>query len=388
MDRAVAPQILLLLKFGRLALEAMAPEALLRLMVETTVDPAGVGAAAAAALRVEADGRVRIVAAHGLPPSLADWSEELETLGAELGMQLRAVWGETSREVDTFALVSGGDVFGALVMFSAPGAAFDVTQGQIAEGLADLAAGAMDRAARYAALERSYAELRASREALAKGEKLRALGEMAAGISHDIKNILNPLALQVELTRRRLAGKPELALETLGHMDEAIRSGIDVVERLRAFSRQAPEAVAEAVDLNQALATAAELCRPRVKGRLQLQLEPGSAPPVMARRSELVTAVVNLVFNSLDAMKDEGRVRLASGAADGGAWIEVDDDGPGMPPEVEKRIFEPFFTTKESGTGLGLAMVYAFVKRHGGSVTLDTRPGAGTRFRLWFPGAA
>jgi signal transduction histidine kinase len=379
----------LLLRFGRLASQAASAEDLFPVLVQAVVDPAGVAAAAAAVLRLEPDGHVLIAACAGLPASLQRWRQEMETVGSELGEALRAAWGEGGRAVSTLPLVSGGDIYGALVVFSSARGELGRAQLELAEGLADLVAVTLDKATRHAELARSYAELRASREALAKGEKLRALGEMAAGVSHDLKNLLNPLGLQLELVARRLRSKPEEALEIIGHMKEAVRSGADVVERLRAFSRQSPEAHAEAVDLEQVLETAAEISRPRVGSQrgLVLRCEPGPHLTVLCRRSELITAVVNLLFNAIDAMPDGGVIALRTGADARGGWIEVADTGPGMPPEIERRVFEPFFTTKEHGTGLGLAMVYAFAKRHGGTVTLETRPGAGTRFRLWFPAA-
>jgi signal transduction histidine kinase len=114
---------------------------------------------------------------------------------------------------------------------------------------------------------------------------------------------------------------------------------------------------------------------------------------VMATGGEIVSALVNLVVNSIDAMAPSrangtaGTITVRSGeSADGMVWVEVSDDGPGMPPEVAKRVFEPFFTTKgQEGTGLGLAMVYATMQRHSGSVTVDTTPGRGTTFRLSLP---
>jgi signal transduction histidine kinase len=109
---------------------------------------------------------------------------------------------------------------------------------------------------------------------------------------------------------------------------------------------------------------------------------------VRARRSELATAVVNLIVNATEALGERGRISVTTGTDDGGAWVEVEDDGPGMPPEIERRVFEPFFTTKVEGTGLGLALTYAFVQRHGGRATLTTAPGRGTSIRLWFPGLA
>jgi signal transduction histidine kinase len=379
-----------LLQFSRLAAEANDPGDVFPLLIDAAVDPAGVGAAAAAIVRVSADERVRLALCRGLPARLEDWSQELETMDAELGEKLLGEWGETNRAVSTFPLVSGRDIYGALVVFSGPAGSIDRSQGELAEALADLAAVAMDKAARHSALAESYAQLRASREALAKSEKLRALGEMAAGISHDLKNILNPLGLQLELLRRKIEKDPEAALRVVGNMEGAIRSGVDVVERLRAFSRQAPEAEAEVVDLNECLVTVSELCQPRIDARrIELRRCPGVAPAVLARRSELVTAVVNLIFNSVDAIgpADKGSIEVRTGADGVGGFIEVADTGPGMTPEVEKRMFEPFFTTKAQGTGLGLAMVYAFVKRHGGNVTLLTKPGQGTRLRLWFPPA-
>jgi two-component system, NtrC family, sensor histidine kinase HydH len=387
MNDVGAPRTRLLLGFGRLTAEAAGADALLPLLAEACVDPAGVGASAAVVLRVEPDGRVAVATARGVPPAVQAFSQELETIDGELGLQLRTAWGETTRAVTTYPLVSGRDIYGALVIFSAEGGTIDRDQGELAEGLADLVAVALDKAARYASLAKSYADLRASREALAKSEKLRALGEMAAGISHDLKNILNPLGLQLDLLRRRIAKDPAAALVVVSNMEEALRSGVDVVERLRAFSRQAPEAEAEPVDLNGAVTTALELCRPRITpgASLELRSEPGEPPAVLARRSELITAVVNLVFNAIDALGGSGQIVLRTGAEAGGGWIEVSDTGPGMPEEVEKRVFEPFFTTKAQGTGLGLAMVYAFVQRHHGKVSLWTKPGEGTRFRLWFP---
>ncbi len=378
----------LLLRSGRLLSEAKDPAQILRLLVDETVGQ--MGARAAAVLRVAEGDCLRIAASAGLPAALATWETEPDLIGPELGTQLLAAAGPTFASAYTLPLVATGDLYGVLVLLTDAEHPLEAEQLTVATGFADLAATALGKAEQYAALAQSFAELRASKQLLARSEKLRALGQMAAGVSHDLKNILNPLHLQLQLLRRRLPPGSTSAEEVVGRMEEVVKFGVDVVERLREFSRQDPEREAEPVQLTRVLETAMELCGPRVPAtaKIALHRQPDPAPPVLARRSELVTAVVNLVFNAIEAMPGGGNIFVRTGSANGGGWIEVADDGPGMPPEIERRIFEPFFTTKEQGTGLGLAMVYAFVHRHSGELTVETAPGHGSRLRLWFPGAA
>ncbi|MFY0533917.1 sensor histidine kinase [Nannocystis pusilla] len=100
---------------------------------------------------------------------------------------------------------------------------------------------------------------------------------------------------------------------------------------------------------------------------------------------EFTSALVNLIGNALDAVGTAGTVTVRTGAGAGGAYVEVVDDGPGIAAEVQARMLEPFFTTKAEGTGLGLAIVRGFVDRHGGKLSFETAPGAGTCVRMWFP---
>jgi signal transduction histidine kinase len=102
-----------------------------------------------------------------------------------------------------------------------------------------------------------------------------------------------------------------------------------------------------------------------------------------------VTAIVNLVFNAVDALQGKGTITVSSGSSEGGGWIEVADDGPGITPEIKARILEPFFTTKgDLGTGLGVPIVYAFTQRHGGKFEIESEPGRGARFKMWFPASS
>lgn len=235
-------------------------------------------------------------------------------------------------------------------------------------------------------------QLRRAEEALQRSEKLRALGQMAAGIAHDLKNLLNPLNMRLQLLDRQvMKDSPNAALENIAQMRGILQTGVDTIHRLQSFSRQAPESSPTVIDLDVLGHNALEIARPRMAQNrgtpCYLQEELGAPPSIQGNASEITAAVVNLVCNAIDAMPGGGTITLRTGEDRGGAFIQVADNGPGMAPDVEKRVFEPFFTTKgEAGMGLGLAMVYSTVLRHQGTVSLVTTLGQGTTFTLWFPG--
>jgi signal transduction histidine kinase len=234
-------------------------------------------------------------------------------------------------------------------------------------------------------------KLKTSEAMLERTEKLRSLGQMAAGISHDLKNLLNPLALHLQMAERALdAHKLGDVKEALGEMKGAIARGVQVIDRLRDYSRQTPESVHQQVDLRAIALEASELARPRMGTRAgrKFDLVQDCVPvgSVLGHQTDLVSAVLNLLVNAVDAMPSGGTVTIRTGASDGKVWLAVSDDGVGMPRDVRDHIFEPFFTTKGAeGTGLGLAMVYACVVRHGGDIDVQSEPGKGSTFTLRFP---
>ncbi len=374
-----------LTRFARLASEAGTGSAILPLLADALVEH--VGAAAVAIVEIR-EGGAALVATPHLPKGLEGHVIDPSLIGEELDGELKAACQEKFPALQSHPLVSSGGLFGSVFMcFRSEAPAERRT---LAEGLVDLAAVTLASATKLQQLAQSHAELRASQDALARSEKLRALGQMAAGVSHDLKNILNPLSLQLQLVERSIdRNQIADAKETLAEMKHVLLRGVQTVERLRDYSRQSPESRAEEVDLNLLLHEAAEIARPRMAargGRASRILEqPGTPPPVRGRPADIVNAIVNLIVNAIEAMNG-GTITLQTGGSDESGWVQVADDGPGMPPEVEKRIFEPFFTTKgEEGTGLGLAMVYACMQRHGGAVKVDTAEGKGTTFTLSFP---
>jgi signal transduction histidine kinase len=374
-----------LTRFARFASEAGTGSAILPLLADALVTHVGADAVAIVEIR---EGGVALVPSPHLAKGLETFAIDPNAIGEELDQQLKAACDERFPFVQSHPLVSGGGLFGSVLMFfrREPPA----ERRPLAEGLIDLAAVTLASASKLQQLVRSHAELRASQDALARSEKLRALGQMAAGVSHDLKNILNPLSLQLQLVERSIDRDLMAdAKETLGDMKRVLLRGVQTVERLRDYSRQSLESRAEEVDLNYLAHEAGEIARPRMAARggraCRLVEELGAPPTVKGRSADIVNALVNLVVNAIEAMNG-GTIVLRTGASDDTGWVQVSDDGPGMPPEVEKRIFEPFFTTKgEEGTGLGLAMVYACMQRHGGNVKVETAEGKGTTFTLSFP---
>jgi signal transduction histidine kinase len=379
--------VTVLLRFSRMASSAAEPGEVLPHLVAAVGSQPGVDAVAV--LQVVGEG-LRLSAAHGLPAQLEGWSADAEELDTELGRRMAVASGGAFSDAQTLLLVSSGDLYGALVLLSRGPFALAPERIELVAALADLAALAIGRAAQHEALSRSYMELRTSREVMARSERMRSLGQMAAGVAHDLGNILNPMGLELQLLSRRLNHDREVAGPIVERLKEVVQLGGETLARLRSFSRQTADTGPDSTDLNRLLASAVEVFRPQLgsDGRVELRQEPGDPPEVRVRGAEIVSALVNLLINAAHALSATGGViTVRSGSGEDGGWVEVADDGPGMPPEVERRVFEPFFTTKPEGTGLGLAMVYGTVERHGGKLTLATGAGQGTRLRLWFPRA-
>jgi signal transduction histidine kinase len=336
---------------------------------------------------LQPSGRLSLVEERGVGDSVKIEVEADEM--DRLGDRLKEVVGDRFSTRVVRPLVAGGNLFGAVAMLCVTPAGFKENAMQLAEGLIDLAAIALGTQVHVAQLERQFAALKEQQDMLARTEKLRALGQMAAGISHDLKNILNPLSLHIQVVARALdKGRIDDAKESAVEMKQVVQRGVQTLERLRDFSRQDKESKTELVELDVLAREAAAIGKTRSAStgqkRVVRTVEDLHAPaPVMAISGEILSALVNLFVNAVDA--GASTITLRSGEEDGGSFIAIADDGPGMPPDVATRVFEPFFTTKGSeGTGLGLAMVYASMQRHGGKVVLDTEEGKGTTFKLWF----
>lgn len=303
-------------------------------------------------------------------------------------------------------LVVDSKVFALLLVTRLRGRTFSSAECEFLRQLSDHVALAAHQAHLYSALQQAYDDLRQTQHAVMQQERLRALGQMASGIAHDINNAISPIGLYAEM----LLSREKLISEKGRHQLETINRAIDdvahTVKRLGEFYRQREaETQLAAVDANDMVRQVFDLTRakwsdlPQQRGimiqtRLDLAMD---LPPLMAIASEVREALTNLVFNAVDAMPDGGTLTLrtqvtsaVSATVMGGATrhvvIEVVDTGMGMDEETRKRCLEPFFTTKgERGTGLGLAMVYGILQRHQADIDIVSTLGQGTTMRLSFP---
>jgi PAS domain S-box-containing protein len=235
-------------------------------------------------------------------------------------------------------------------------------------------------------------ELLALQEARARERRLAAVGQLAAGVMHDVNNALNPIMAAAYLLDAN-AENPAAVRDYAVRIAKAAETGAATAARVGRFIRQEPLQAEreELVDLSVVCDEVVDITRPlwaeRVKGGV-VQLERDLASGAMMRgiAGEIREALLNLVQNALDAMSGGGTLGLRTVVKAAEVWLEVRDSGTGMSAEVRERAFEPFFTTKgKAGTGLGLAEVYGIAKRHRGRAEIESALGVGTTIRLVFP---
>jgi signal transduction histidine kinase/CheY-like chemotaxis protein len=296
-------------------------------------------------------------------------------------------------------------VFGILLVARSSVDAFSSSDREFLNQLGENVALASNQAQLHFALRNAYEELRDTQQAVMQQERLRALGQMASGIAHDINNAISPASLYVESILGRAPGLDANTRSQLETVQRAIGDVAQTVARMGEFYRQGEtKATLAPVNINVILGQVPDLTRARwsdlalARGaaiRMCVEEAPG-APTIMANESELREALINLVFNAADALPDGGAITLRALRKAGdtptarpSVIVEVSDDGVGMDENTRLHCLEPFFTTKGvRGTGLGLAMVYGIAQRHHAELQIDSDLGKGTTIRLMFADSA
>ena len=250
------------------------------------------------------------------------------------------------------------------------------------------------------ALFQDLSQVKALEDRARRRETLAAIGELSAGIAHEIRNCLNPISGSVEVLQRELkvTGENARLLDLIVRESERLDA---FIRELLDYARERPARL-ERLDCGAFVREVVDLARRHpsaTPGKPVTVTVPAHPVMVQVDSEQMKQVLMNLVINALESIEEEGRVevRLAAGRERAGRgrgarleWftcIEVHDEGCGIPPEEQRAIFEPFYSTKRGGTGLGLAIANRIVERHGGALEVESSPGAGTTMRIWLPQA-
>jgi signal transduction histidine kinase len=295
-------------------------------------------------------------------------------------------------------LMYKGEIFGTLNLTSCRPDAYGEREQKILEQVAGHVAVAVQNALLYNEAKRAYEETRHAYEELnqaqdlmVRSEKLRALGEMAGGVAHDFNNILTVIL-----------GRAQLAIETvedpvlkksLTAIEQAAIDGATTVRSLQEFTRVRKDRISDPVNVSHMVMSALQMADPRLKERtekdgvaIEVSTEINEKESVLGDIAELREALINIIFNAVDAMPEGGKISIKAWRNDKQVVISIADTGVGMSDETKGKVFDPFFTTKgPSGVGLGLSMAYGIITRHGGDISVESSLGKGTTFYVKLP---
>ena len=235
-------------------------------------------------------------------------------------------------------------------------------------------------------------ERKLAQERAARSDKLRALGELAAGVAHNLNNSLTVIQGRAQLLLMRSAAD-EGNKKSLEVITQAVGDCSQTLRRLLDFSRRGSARTSGPVDLSELIASSVEIARPKWQaeaahrtGTIEVRVDALKPVMTLGDSSELREVVLNLIFNAVDAMPHGGVIDVGARAEGQTARFWVADTGTGMTAEVIARIFEPFYSTKgERGTGLGLSASHGIIENHGGDINVNSEPGKGTRFEVIMP---
>ncbi len=230
----------------------------------------------------------------------------------------------------------------------------------------------------------------AQREQEIHAQKMAALGELSFGVAHNVNNTLTGILGRAQLILRNSndPAKIEAGLELI---IKSAEDGAHIIRRIQDFARQRPSREFEVISIAELLKDACEMTRPRWEARsefapIRFALHADCQAHVKGDPVELREVLVNMIYNAIDAMPSGGEVRVSTQENRERVVVLITDTGTGMGPEVKQRLFDPFFTTKgKAGTGMGLAVSFGIIRRHEGSIEVDSEPGRGTTFKISLP---
>ena len=292
-----------------------------------------------------------------------------------------------------------GEVFGTLNLTSRhPNAYADKKRRVLLEQIAGQVAVAIKNALlyeeakrAYEETKRAYEELNVAQEYMVRSEKLRALGEMAGGVAHDFNNVLSIILGRAQLA---LDGVEDPRLKKSLHaIEQAALDAAKTVRRLQEFTRVRTDTDFEQVDVSHLVRSALQMAEPRLRENrekdgvdIEVSMDLNTVNSVWGDTAELREALLNIIFNAIDAMPEGGKLNIKARQEDNQVVLSVADTGVGIPDKMIANVFDPFFTTKgPDGMGLGLSITYGIITRHGGNVDVESSLGNGSTFYVRLP---
>ncbi len=240
-------------------------------------------------------------------------------------------------------------------------------------------------------LEATNEELREAQEQVVRSERLAAIGQLAGGVGHELRNPLGAIKnaayyVKKKVAKSELAQKEPRVAEFLDIMDDEINSSNKIISDLLGFSRVGKPATSPA-KINKVIDDA--LTRVSIPENIELSRKLDAGPDEVEVDPEQIQQVlVNMIANAVQAMPEGGRLVIGAGEGDGFLEVRISDTGCGLPREIRDKIFEPLFTTRAKGIGLGLSVSKSIVDRHGGQIEVESREGEGSTFKIRLPRAA
>ena len=235
-------------------------------------------------------------------------------------------------------------------------------------------------------IQQTTADLRKTEAQLIRSEKLAALGELAAGIAHEIRNPLTSINILIQsLTETFPSGNAHR--EDLQVIEEEISRINEIVDQFLRFAKPVPPLLAKA-DVLSVFEETLQLLRPQIeKNRIIVEKEFRVLPPISMDREQMKQVILNLLLNAVQAMPKGGHLTVRGQVLESDRWIKlsIQDSGIGIPKEDLNKLFDPFFSTKEGGVGLGLSIAHRIVDQHHGKIEVESAPGKGTLLAVWLP---
>ena len=235
-------------------------------------------------------------------------------------------------------------------------------------------------------IQKTTADLKKTEAQLIRSEKLAALGQLAAGIAHEIRNPLTSINILIHSLTENLPSE-NTHREDLKVIEEEILRINEIVDQFLRFAKPAPPLL-DKTDLIPIFEETLQLLRPQIeKGKIAVQKEFEPLPLITVDREQIKQVILNLLMNAIQAMPGGGQLSMSGRFSRDGYWVEltVQDSGVGIPPEDLDKLFDPFFSTKEGGIGLGLSIAHRIIDQHHGKIEVESNPGKGTLFTISLP---